>query len=504
MRLVKGSLLSTAAVLVSLGTAHAADLPVKAAAVQYMKVCSLYGDGFYYIPGTDTCLKIGGYMRMQAEYNMGTGGGAIGNGSAEAAQARFARDVTNDLNYRVRADMSWDVRQQTGYGTLRTYIRFGAENTTPAQTGAGGTFSPHWDRAFLQFAGFTVGKALSFFDLFTYAVTYSYHDPRISGDTTVSNGVPVWAYTAEFGNGVTGSLSLEDPAAKGTNVVDATLPGFFAVNGAIGIDTAFSQQSSTLNGFRMPDIVIVGRVDQPWGFAGISAMIHDASGNYYGTPNSVNNGHPADKVGWAMSAGGKLNLPGGDMIGVNACVTKGSVGFCTRQVSAQVYNASTSVGAGWLTDGVFTNGTEVELTKAWSALAAYEHIWNPRWKTSWFGGYASVEYDATARDIINSALVAGSTCARPFAGLVGNFSAVRADPGNSCNPNYSFYELGTRTQFNPVPQLDVGFEVLYTHHNTAYKGPALYTANNPRPAVTLIDDQNVWSAIVRWQRNFYP
>ena len=46
-------------------------MPVKAKPVQYVKICSLYGDGFYYIPGTDTCLKMGGYMRVQAEYNMG-------------------------------------------------------------------------------------------------------------------------------------------------------------------------------------------------------------------------------------------------------------------------------------------------------------------------------------------------------------------------------------------------------------------------------------------------
>jgi hypothetical protein len=55
-----------------------------------------------------------------------------------------------------------------------------------------------------------------------------------------------------------------------------------------------------------------------------------------------------------------------------------------------------------------------------------------------------------------------------------------------------------------VPQLDIGFEVLYSHHNTAYKGPALYTANPAKPAIPLVDDQSVWSAIFRWQRNFYP
>ena len=35
-------------------------------------------------------------------------------------------------------------------------------------------------------------------------------------------------------------------------------------------------------------------------------------------------------------------------------------------------------------------------------MAAYEHIWNPRWKTSVFGGYAKVDYNDTATGILNS------------------------------------------------------------------------------------------------------
>ena len=133
MTKIKSLLLGTAAGLLAVAGAQAADMPVKAAPVQYVKICSLYGDGFYYIPGTDTCLKMGGYVRVQAEYNMGGGGVPVGDSAGgEAAQGRFTRDLTNDINYRVRGAISWDVRQQTEYGTLRTYIRFGAENTTPA------------------------------------------------------------------------------------------------------------------------------------------------------------------------------------------------------------------------------------------------------------------------------------------------------------------------------------------------------------------------------------
>src|SRR4051812_48488559 len=225
MNTTKLLLLGTAAGLMAVSGAQAADMPVKAAPVQYVKICSLYGDGFYYIPGTDTCIKMGGYLRVQGEYNTGAGGVAIGNGTTEAPQARFDRSDTNDFNYRVRGAISWDVRQQTEYGTLRTYIRFGAENTTPAQTGSGTTFNPFWDRAFIQFAGFTVGRSQSFFDLFTYGGAYSYHNVRVSGDTGAS-GQNLWAYTAQFGNGFSGTLSLEDPATRKGGTVDLATGGF--------------------------------------------------------------------------------------------------------------------------------------------------------------------------------------------------------------------------------------------------------------------------------------
>ena len=72
MKMVKSLLLGTAAGLVAVAGAQAADMPVKAKPVLYVKICSLYGDGFYYIPGTDICLKLGGYVRFQAYYDYGT------------------------------------------------------------------------------------------------------------------------------------------------------------------------------------------------------------------------------------------------------------------------------------------------------------------------------------------------------------------------------------------------------------------------------------------------
>src|SRR3981189_1035566 len=70
MKLVKSLLLGSAAGLVAVVGAQAADLPVKAKPVQYVKICTLYGDGFYYIPGSDTCIRFSGYVRSDYGYNV--------------------------------------------------------------------------------------------------------------------------------------------------------------------------------------------------------------------------------------------------------------------------------------------------------------------------------------------------------------------------------------------------------------------------------------------------
>ena len=75
MKMVKSLLLGSAAGVVAVAGAQAADLPVKAKPVEYVKICSLYGDGFYYIPGTDICIRVGGYVIADYFWN-GQGNGA--------------------------------------------------------------------------------------------------------------------------------------------------------------------------------------------------------------------------------------------------------------------------------------------------------------------------------------------------------------------------------------------------------------------------------------------
>ena len=72
--------------------AQAADLPVKAKAVEYVRICTLYGAGFFYIPGTDTCIKLGGYLRADTTFNGGAHGAPAWNGDL-GQQNRFRDDL---------------------------------------------------------------------------------------------------------------------------------------------------------------------------------------------------------------------------------------------------------------------------------------------------------------------------------------------------------------------------------------------------------------------------
>src|ERR1700745_3863102 len=112
MKMVKSLVLGSAATLVALGGAQAADLPVKAKAVEYVKVCSLYGAGFWYIPGTDTCIKLGGYLRADAV--IGSNSDFSGNFSGNNAQSTPGQGrLGNYYTLRAREDLNIDTRTAT-------------------------------------------------------------------------------------------------------------------------------------------------------------------------------------------------------------------------------------------------------------------------------------------------------------------------------------------------------------------------------------------------------
>ena len=116
MIMARTLILGSAAGLMALSGAEAADLPVKAKAVEYVRICSLYGAGFFYIPGTDTCIKIGGYLRADTTFNGGAHGAPAWN--SDLGQQNRYRDY---FVSRSRVALTIDTRTATEYGVVRTF-----------------------------------------------------------------------------------------------------------------------------------------------------------------------------------------------------------------------------------------------------------------------------------------------------------------------------------------------------------------------------------------------
>src|SRR5688500_15029573 len=114
---IKSLLLGSAAALVAVSGARAADAVVIAEPepMEYVRICDTYGVGFYYIPGTETCLKFSGYIR----YDIGIGYAGFEDvlDKEDDEEGIFN---TNDTYYkRARFALRVDAREETELGTLR-------------------------------------------------------------------------------------------------------------------------------------------------------------------------------------------------------------------------------------------------------------------------------------------------------------------------------------------------------------------------------------------------
>jgi hypothetical protein len=487
MKMVKSLLLGSAAGLVAMAGAQAADLSVKAKPVQYVKICSLYGVGFYYIPGTDMCIKIGGWVR--AEY----GWGQNGNFAWGWANANRNDRTTNNSDFRARGYITADARNQTPYGTVRGYIAVGLSENDVGFNTASNTFSAN--RAFIQWAGFTFGRAQSFFDFYSVPAT-SYWGAFPASDTG-DGGWFVMAYTAQFGNGFSATISAEQH--RTTNIFGPTTAG-----GTVNFAAAFPGNTA---GFEVPDVVGNLRVDQAWGSAQVMAAYHDVQATYYNGSTVDAYGHPEDKAGFAVGVGLKLNAPmiaKGDYLQTQFTYAQGA----SRYVFATPNSNWTSVdgntiGLGLLSDAVYggnvvlANGTSLELTTAWNVNAAYEHFWNAQWKTSVYGGYAEVLYNERANAMLCSAFGGGNG-----AGVGTNATVVAG-----CNNDWNTWWVGTRTQWNVTPDFYMGLDVLYQKLNslsTVSGATPLTIANSSCQAGCRLTDDDNWSVRFRVHKDFYP
>jgi hypothetical protein len=208
-------------------------------------------------------------------------------------------------------------------------------------------------------------------------------------------------------------------------------------------------------------------------------------------------GHPDDKWGWVVGAGIKLNAPmigQGDFFQAQVNYTEGALKyiFQTPNTNWSKQDGNT-VASGLLSDAVYgglgpATGTDLELTTAWGVNAAYEHFWNPRWRTSLYGGYAQVSYNSAAT---------GQLCAG---------APTATFPG--CDFDWSTWWVGSRTQWNVTKDFYMGVDVLYsklqTSTNFGLVGGTVLAIGTTAPVLRPADDVDNWMFRFRVHRDFYP
>jgi opacity protein-like surface antigen len=369
-------LLGSVVILAGGATAHSADLPVPDMD-EFVKVCGAFGTGFHYIPGTDTCLQIGGEVLAEMHYVDGDVALLFGGATDEEF---------NNWTTRSRAYLGFDARTQSELGLIRTYILFeltvGPDDFVTSYEGAEVDLNEAFVQVVNDWGTFTAGHASSFFDFFS-SDTFG---TRIDIDDNTTEQT-LFAYTFEGENGFRGTLSIEDPASSGRRL-----------NGA-----------DDYEGQEMPDLIGTIGIEQDWGSAQIMAVlrrIDDEDG---------------DGLGWAVGAGISTTLPVLELgVSAQAAYAEGAIAYATTDpgglgdfngptgedtnqawsLRAGVTRALTSTVSAWI-DGSFTHaetGDGADEYDFWALVAGA--AWAPT-DNLWMGpefGYNRIEGDDPGED----------------------------------------------------------------------------------------------------------
>ncbi|MGX1306249.1 hypothetical protein AB7M35_000969 [Amorphus suaedae] len=353
---VKSVLLASAAGVLAVSSAQAADLPVAPEPIDYVRVCDAFGAGFYYIPGTDTCISVRG--RVRAEYRY-----------FDADPFTHSRDE-DSTQFRARGYIYMDSRTNTEFGLLRAYNEIYVTYDSP-----GGT-AIDLENSFIQFGGFTFGRTQSFYDFVAYPTYASVFTPQLSDQRQ-----NLAAYTFAFGQGFSTTLSLESAEER-----------------RVGID------GIGYGGTKYPDLVANVRIDQGWGSAQVMGALHQVwpAYNAFGTT-------PDSELGFAVGGGVSVNLPFGTDVTANlsGAYTRGAVAYATSSADGPD-----------IEDAVLDTAGDLELTSAWSMSGGFGFAFTPTVSAAIQGGYLDYKNDAASANDFKNYDLQGNVSWTPVDGLL--------------------------------------------------------------------------------------
>ena len=293
-----------------------------------------------------------------------------------------AANTRDGFGFLARGDITFDARQNTAYGVLRSYIDIQSNNGQGFESS--GVYTD-LNLGYVQWAGITAGRVGSFF---SYLAGGELFDDFMSPDRTGSNQPDLLAYTATFGGGFSATVSIEDPTGARAN----------------GAGTGAWYGANTYFGERYPDVIAALRVDQGWGSAQLSGVAHNT--HVLGAA-----GDTEDKWGYAVLGGVTVNLPAlgpGDKIALQGVYSNRAAGY------SGLTSPSYAVGDQGL--NMNGNGTIFQVTDAydngggkWSTPTAYtiagfiEHHFSPVFWSALEGSYGNIQYSGAPTTISKKA-----------------------------------------------------------------------------------------------------
>jgi len=501
MKFTKIMMLAGAAGIATVGGAQAADLPSrKAAPVEYVRVCSTYGAGYFYIPGTETCIRIGGRARYEYEYREAYS--RDGNTTGSRAIGRIFLDARTATEYGLlRAFVRYDVMRRIG--TLRSGT---SDRVAYAFPGSGVDFAGKAqttvdiNRAFVQLGGLLAGRSQSYFDFYA-------GDLELTGTTAGSSMTTnLLAYTASFGGGFSATLSIEDPVERRNLIAGtgATIYGVPYVTPAANAGVGATNYA----GSNMPDVVGVLRLEQGWGVAQLSGAVHQVRTVGFnaaaGVVGSAAGFAAGTEYGYALNAGVKINLPmiaAGDQLWLQGTYTKGATAYVISNPFGWGTNGLAgggNVGALNVVDAVVNpNGAagNLQLTTAWGLTAAFLHYWTPSIRQGVFASYLKTDYASSVVAFQNQATNCGT-------------NALISAAWNPCSgfKDSTYWTIGSNVIWSPVKDLDIGFELNYLHW--ASNNGSVYSTQRGAPTFAganlgkLVSSDSQITARFRIQRDF--
>jgi hypothetical protein len=284
-------------------------------------------------------------------------------------------------------------------------------------------------------------------------------------------------------NGLSLTIGSDDRRSKSLMNLSSVVPNF-------------GGQAGDRQGEAWPDPLVSLRTDQSWGYGALVGGAHSPTATY--TSDSSVLANPAlgglsgsrDKAGYFVGLEGELKVPifgAGDRIGAGVRFNQGgSSGFGNglNLTSPDPFGAGNTAAAGW------DSGSGIELTKAWSVQAGYDHQWSPNLNTSLFAGYSKVTYDTDA-----ASYFAGAAC-----GSAGGGAAAPA--GINCKS--SNVGAGLRTSWAPASGLTLSVQTMYNYAWSGSTGAGSVFGGAPvsRPADSYnFANQGVWSSYLRINRS---